>query len=374
MALSILKRAELRDKFEDGDTPNQEDFHNWIESFVHRSEDGITVDNGNIGIGIANPSMSLEVTKPSLWNAPAIGLSWKSGEVEKWNYLHLGLGPHDHSLIWDNKCAMRFGIESKKGNGYKELMRITKDGNIGVGELKPGAKLSFGKHYANTTLALWEDSDTKKRYGFGIQSLQLRIHVDSPDARFSFLNGEEGSEIFTIKGNGNVGIGTKDPTRKLSVNGDVEINGNLIVNGMAFKSSLDYRPIVIDRPFVYTDTDWDEGVPGGSDFRLKKDIQTFYDSLNLLKQVKPVKFKYNGKGGIPESEEKIGIIAQEIQPLFPYMVFPQKRKLDETDAEETELLFFDGSALIYVAINAIKELNAKIEQLESKLKSSVSIA
>ena len=54
--------------------------------------------------------------------------------------------------------------------------------------------------------------------------------------------------------------------------------------------------------------------------------------------------------------------------LFPYMVDTFKAKMDESDTEETELLTVDVSALTFVLVNAVKEMDARLTKLEGKKK------
>ena len=44
-----------------------------------------------------------------------------------------------------------------------------------------------------------------------------------------------------------------------------------------------------------------------------------------------------------------------------------KAKLNEGDEEETELYSYDGHALTFALVNSIKELNKKIEKLETRI-------
>lgn len=78
---------------------------------------------GNVGIGTSSPSMSLDVTKASLWSSPAIG---GSNGASDWAYLHVSTG--DDSIIWNSGESMRFGTETSKGAGYTEHARINSSG------------------------------------------------------------------------------------------------------------------------------------------------------------------------------------------------------------------------------------------------------
>ena len=102
-----------------------------------------------------------------------------------------------------------------------------------------------------------------------------------------------------------------------------------------------------------------------SDVRVKKDVSVFNDGLNKLLQINPVWFRYKNVEGIPGADARqVGVLAHEVEPLFPYMVNKSKGKLSTEDQEETDLLTFNGSALPYIIVNAIKELNCRLQRLE----------
>ena len=113
--------------------------------------------------------------------------------------------------------------------------------------------------------------------------------------------------------------------------------------------------------------------PGGgswttpSDRRLKKDIASFRDGLTVIEKINPVSYRYNGLGGTPADMPCIGVVAQEIRNVAPYTVGTFKTKLNESDAVATELYDFNASALTFVLINAVKELD---ERTKSLVKSS----
>ena len=129
----------------------------------------------------------------------------------------------------------------------------------------------------------------------------------------------------TLANNGNLGIGTGTPTATLSVSGTANKTG------------------------------------GGSwavfsDRRLKKDITPFEDGLLVVQQIEPVKFKYNNKlKSSSNGEEYVGIIAQEMQKVAPYMI-------NTVEIDKKEYLEYDGSAMDFILINAIKEQQQIIEE------------
>jgi hypothetical protein len=111
-----------------------------------------------------------------------------------------------------------------------------------------------------------------------------------------------------------------------------------------------------------------------SDRRVKQDINPFSDGLSVLKGIRPVTFRYNGKLGYPTDKTYVGVIAQEIQSVAPYTVDTYRARLDPDDAEETDILRFDGSALTYIVINAIKELDAKVDELRELQKENQNLS
>lgn len=100
--------------------------------------------------------------------------------------------------------------------------------------------------------------------------------------------------------------------------------------------------------------------PGGgawtalSDRRLKENINDYNHGLSTLKRIRPVTYRYNGKGGTaPDGQEYVGVIAQEIQEILPEAVRPYG-----------EYLSVDPTAFTYVLINSVQEQQEQIEGLE----------
>lgn len=138
-------------------------------------------------------------------------------------------------------------------------------------------------------------------------------------------------------GQGHVGIRTPNPDAVLSVSGDASKTGG---------------------------GDWKTF----SDRRVKKDIESFTDGLDLVSRIRPVRYRFNGAAGYPDDGKTyIGVIGQDMQQIAPYMIEPVRKKLHENDPETTDLLMFDGSALVYLLINAVQEQQKQIEKQQSEI-------
>src|SRR6185295_491982 len=104
-----------------------------------------------------------------------------------------------------------------------------------------------------------------------------------------------------------------------------------------------------------------------SDQRLKKDVTDFTDGLQVIQQIHPVWFSYTGEAGMPAGERGVGTIAQELQKVAPYMV-NEWTYTDEASGKETNYLDVDYHALFFMFINAFKEQQQLIQELQSELK------
>jgi len=105
-----------------------------------------------------------------------------------------------------------------------------------------------------------------------------------------------------------------------------------------------------------------------SDERVKTNIRPYEKGLAEVIQLQPKLYDYNGKAGFDASVvDNIGIIAQETIGIFPEAINTYQAKLEETDAEKTELYNVDFQAITFAMINAIKELNEKVQTLEQEI-------
>jgi hypothetical protein len=103
-----------------------------------------------------------------------------------------------------------------------------------------------------------------------------------------------------------------------------------------------------------------------SDARVKEDVRDLEAGLAELRRVRPVRFRFNGRAGTPLGLESVGVIGQELEKILPEMIRRVPGKVGgEPDMEDFRV--YDGSALTFVLVNAVKELAGKVERLESAL-------
>lgn len=101
-----------------------------------------------------------------------------------------------------------------------------------------------------------------------------------------------------------------------------------------------------------------------SDARLKKDIHDYKEGIKEVMQINPVWFTYTGQAGLPPTTH-VGVLAQELQQIAPHMVGTFTAK--QPDGTPTQYLSVDNGAMVYMLINAVKQLQQTIEQQQTEI-------
>ena len=96
---------------------------------------------------------------------------------------------------------------------------------------------------------------------------------------------------------------------------------------------------------------FNNNVTAYSDERLKDNIKTIENGLDKVEQLRGVSYTRDEK-------ESIGVIAQEVEKILPEIVL--------TADDEMGTKSVDYSRLTAVLIEAVKELSAKVKELENK--------
>jgi hypothetical protein len=98
-----------------------------------------------------------------------------------------------------------------------------------------------------------------------------------------------------------------------------------------------------------------------SDRRLKKDIQPYTRGLDVVLEIDPISFYYNGKLNTSDQERQVGVVAQDLQQICPEMVF------EIAGSGDHQYLQVDPSSFDFLLINAVKEQQRIIEDLIARI-------
>jgi hypothetical protein len=100
-----------------------------------------------------------------------------------------------------------------------------------------------------------------------------------------------------------------------------------------------------------------------SDDTVKTNVAPYLAGLAQVKQLNPVSFEYTPAALMRAAgETNYGLMASEVQPVVPEMVSEAELEIDGVPSPVQTLL---PTHLVYLLINAVKELSARVEQLEA---------
>jgi hypothetical protein len=148
---------------------------------------------------------------------------------------------------------------------------------------------------------------------------------------FAVFDHTAGATRLIVNSSGDVGIGTESPDSLLSVNGSAD-------------------------------------KPGGgswgtfSDGRLKNLNGRFSSGLSQVMKIHPVRYSYKVDNalGIRDTDEHIGVVAQEVQQVIPEAVTENSKGY----------LLVNNDPIIWSMLNAIKEQQKEIRDLKSELRAT----
>jgi len=203
--------------------------------------------------------------------------------------------------------------------GKQALYRATGHNNTALG-YRAGSNSTSG----NNNITIGANTNVQSTYGsnqLNIGNIIYGINITTPTTE--------------ITNPGRIGIGTAAPVATLTVNGDISNNGSF----------------------------WNS-----SDSRIKTVNGAFTDGLNVIKQIRLVRFHYNDNAPYNDTKtEQIGVMAQELEKIAPYMVKKVDYPGEEGKPAIHDLRTVNSQAYVFLLINAIQEQQAQIEKQQAQI-------
>jgi hypothetical protein len=283
----------------------------------------IFVDStGRLGLRTSSPVLDIHANTS---NTPAIRLEQNNSGGFTAQTFDIG-GNEANFFVRDVTGGSRLPFRIRPGAPTSSI-DVNASGNVGIGTASPNANLSVlrtdfdggatgitfgsGSSFFHGISATFSSGSTANNLGFVVNSGV----------------GTRGT-VMTLRGDGNVGIGTTGPDQKLSVNGDADKIGG--------GSWLNF-----------------------SDERLKDIKGHFNSGLSAVMKLQPIRYEYtrNNVLGLKSEGEHIGFGAQTLQKIIPEAV---------TKNSEGYLLV-NNDPIIWTMLNAIKEQQKEIAELKGQV-------
>jgi hypothetical protein len=362
------------------------------------------VDNaGRVGFGTSTPVVEMH---SSNGDSPTLRLeqSASSGFTpQTWDIA----GNESNFFIRDvtNGAKLPFRI---RPNAPSNSIFVNSNGNIGLGTDEPNSKLDLRSN--GNLISMQKTTDDASGHMI-IRSAAAPVNK-ALFIRRSLSNEQDGTYFYHINSggfplnmalmeNGDVGIGTITPTTKFEVKGNSKINGDLEVtgnitrggstilvedgNGKASIMGTEESPfpnLYVSGNSSFADVSFFEkdiyvkgsvmpgSIYGPSDARIKNDINPLSDATSVVMNLYPKTFFYKKEYveelGLSDALQ-YGLIAQDVEKSLPNLV----KEFETKSGNKFKSVNYN--ALIPILVQAIKEQELKISDLENKVSNYASL-
>lgn len=300
---------------------------------------GLTISNGNVGIGTVNPTTMLDISGGQDGGSTLSTISLRGGATS--NYTGIDFFTNANSFVgsflygnsavpiaaWRDAFVAYYGNRAMifAGSGANERMRITGAGNVGIGTTGPTSALDISG--GDPTVIVRNSGTSVIRIaGNSLDpGIGLRVYHNSNDQglyasnTLPMLFQTNATERMRITGGGKVGIMCNSPQQFLDVGAAQGgysgtfwgfVSGGSLGNAAPAAYSIQALSNVLATGF-YT----------YSDQRIKTNIIDLSDDqcLQQIRAIEPKRYEYIDK--VERGSNPVyGFIAQQIRDVLPYAV------------------------------------------------------
>lgn len=336
---------------------------------INGGTSNVTYFTGNVGIGTTSPSEKLHVDgnvivtyNNSFQGINSIGnkaiLARVSPTTGIINYAEYATATNLNGFVMGSDDARVKGNIATDSLEFitntSTRMTILSNGDVGINNTNPSRKLDVtGEARVVSTSNLAMFIKTSSGFGAGISYEDSTtggndvVYAGAIGAAFFIATGA--AERVRVLSGGNVGIATNNPLSRLHVVGDARIASGSLGVGVA-PNATDGRVDASNDIVAYST----------SDQRLKENVMPIENALEKVKTLTGVEFDWKEKTAHVHGYHghDVGIIAQDVQAVLPEAV----------RTNESGYLSVRYEKMIALLIEANKELAARVEELEKKLK------